>query len=441
MLLELARELPSERFKDLCARLASSPAFEQVWSDPRAYLWTRVAFGLADARLHGTEPSGSAKRTCAAYGTSPEAALSLHLDQIAAFALGAAHLSGEDWMLDEPLEVTLPFAIPATRFSLAGTGAAQIRGISGGRLHVAAHGEARAIPLADQMDALLRICPVARCRGFELPLHPHAFRVPGAEFAEPAVRAGLSFHERHASLAQETLEAMARYAPDSFATFRRIIRMAGLKPRDEGNYDDFSEPDLPGAFVASVVRNPLELADHFIHEMQHNRLQCIEESGPLFEGTAHEEPRYYSPWRDKLRGLYGIFHGVYVFVAVYRFWREVDRGGVGGPKERAYVRDRVLRLPVQLTLGVGVLERFAQLTPLGRAILLELAREVAEIRATASFPSDAPALRVKEDGTIEETGETVRESLLGHLRRNDVHGQCEGLLGKAVPSAAARERE
>jgi HEXXH motif-containing protein len=381
-------------------RVTDSPA----WQEPGAYLWTRIAHQLAAAVEHGTPVTGTAKRVLGA--SSPEEALARHLERFQEFALGAALAARADWRPPHPLHIRLPFAIPGTCLSLDGEGTAEIKGVREGRLDA---------------DVEARSCPVARHGGFELPLHPHAFR--DAEFAEPAVRAGIPYHERHAELVERTLAAMAQYAPESFATFRRVIRRAALKPGDEGGYDDFSDAEMPGAFVASVVHHPLELADHFIHEMQHNRLQFIEESGPIFEGTAHEEPRYYSPWRDKLRGLYGIFHGVYVFVAVSRFWQEVHRGGLGGP----YALDRVLRLPTQLALAVSVLERHAQLTPLGRAILGELSRNAAEVRRT-SPSGDAPAFKVREDGSVVAEGRSVRETLLDHLRRNDVHGQCEGLL-------------
>src|SRR6185436_7164280 len=121
------------------------------------------------------------------------------------------------------------------------------------------------------------------------------------------------------------------------------------------------------SFIASVVYNPLEMADHFIHEFQHNRLSFIEECGPLFEPSAEAE-RCYSPWRDKPRALYGLFHGVYVFVAVCRYWLQVFLANDVGPSDRNYVVDRLVRLPRQLALGVGVLRRYARLTPLGRAI-------------------------------------------------------------------------
>ena len=68
---------------------------------------------------------------------------------------------------------------------------------------------------------------------------------------------------------------------------------------------------------------------------------------------------YTSPWRDKPRGLYGIFHGVYVFLAVARYWLDVFTSGRGDASQRAYAVDRLLRLPMQLALAVGVLERHA----------------------------------------------------------------------------------
>jgi hypothetical protein len=302
-----------------------------------------------------------------------------------------------------------------------------IRGVAQGRLQTDA-------------GATLCECPVVRSGTWELVISPHGFNVPGLDVGEPALRAGLDYHHRHAGLLEQALALVQRLAPDIFARFP-LIRIAGLKPRTWGNYDDYSHPELPGSFIASVIHNPLELADHLIHEFQHNRLSCVEETGPLFDaarGDAVGDCRYYSPWRDKPRALYGLFHGVYVFVAVCRYWLGVHRCGEGRPADRAYVVDRLLRLPRQLALAVSVLRRFAHLTPLGQAILGQLARDVQQLRdeiGRAGLPADAPAFRAIEDGSyLPETGTTdgrpltVREALADHLRRNDVHHQCTGLL-------------
>jgi hypothetical protein len=212
-----------------------------------------------------------------------------------------------------------------------------------------------------------------------------------------------------------------------------------LKPRGAGGYDDFSNPELPGAFIASVVHDPLELADHFIHELQHNRLSFLEEAGPLF-ATPSCDPSLargcYSPWRDQPRSLYGVFHGVYVFLAVYRYWRRVHDAGDASADARAYAVDRLLRLPRQLALAVAMLERYARLTPFGRALLAQLARDVAAVRAdvrSAQLPADAPALRATEDGGYaserDADGRPLRvlEALRLHVARHAAGAQCAGL--------------
>ena len=392
--------------------------FDRVWSDPRAYAWTRTAHALAT--------------------TGSEDALAEHLDQFKAFALGAACRSGRDCKLDTPMAAALPFAIPGTRLSLDGAGPVAISGIAAGRLRVSVSDEQHDFALDALGDVqsnglTLHQCPNARARDYTLPLHPHALHLRGLAVGEPAVRAGLAYHARHAGLVERTLALIERHAPDSFEAFRRIIRLIGLKPLAWGGFDDFSPAEMPGAFVASVVDNPFVLADHFIHELQHNRLQLIEEGGPLFEAGAGEEARYYSPWRDKPRGLYGIFHGVYVFVGVQQFWAAVHAAPEVGAADRTFALDRLLRVPVQLELALAVLQGHARLTALGRLILEQLTLDVARIRrasAGAGLPADCPALMVGEDGVyLPEIGApgggplSVRAALLEHVRRNAAHAQ------------------
>ena len=409
----------AREFVELSGALAIEGAtFDRVWSDPRAYAWTRTAHALAT--------------------TGPEDALAEHLDQFKAFALGVAYRSGRDCKLDTPLPAAFPFAIPGTRLSLDGAGPVAISGIVAGRLRVTVGGEEHEVALGavGEVQAnglILHQCPHARARDYSLPLHPHALHLRGLAVGEPAVRAGLAYHARHAGLVARALALIERHAPDSFEAFRRIIRLIGLKPLAWGGFDDFSPAEMPGAFVASVIENPFVLADHFIHELQHNRLQLIEEGGPLFEAGTGEEARYYSPWRDKPRGLYGIFHGVYVFVGVQQFWAAVHAAPEVGGDDRTFALDRLLRLPVQLELALAVLQGHARLTALGRLILEQLTLDVARIRraaAGAGLPADCPALTVGEDGVyLPEIGApgggplTVRAALLEHVRRNAAHAQ------------------
>jgi hypothetical protein len=368
-----------QQFLDAYAELCSNTALrEALWSQPRAVFWTHIALDLLCACLEGTEPAASTADWYEAVGEHvPARALARHL---AAF---------------ESLYV------PA-------------------RLRL--------------------VAPAARCGDYALPIDASALAVPGYRHAQPALAAGSSFAAKHRGLVSDTLAALARHAPELFAEFRRAIRVIALKPLDAGGYDDYSNPELPGAFIASVVHNPLEMGDHFLHELQHNRLSFLEEAGPLFDEPSCDPAvasGCYSPWRDQPRSLYGVYHGVYVFAAVYRYWRGVHASADLGAEDRDYAIDRLLRLPRQLTLAVSMLERYARLTPFGRGLMSQLARDVAAIRAganAAGLPADAPALRAREQGGYERERDadgralSVREALRAHVQRHAAGGQCVPFL-------------
>jgi hypothetical protein len=191
-----------------------------------------------------------------------------------------------------------------------------------------------------------------------------------------------------------------------------------------------------------VVANRFELADHFVHELQHNRLSFVEERGSLF---APDQPggRYYSPWRSSARSLLGVFHGVYVFVAVHRYWEAVLADSTDDVTD--YARDRVTRLPVQLALAVRMLRAYASLSALGIDLLDELAVRVDEIAGTASR-RDVPALVAAVHGgyapQTDDDGEplTVGAALREHVARHPAGAQCAALVDDLWPFAEAGRR-
>ncbi len=382
-----------------------------VWSDPRAYWWTRTAHGLVQGAL--SDPSGADD-------------LDAHLAQLKLFAVGAAHLGGIAWIFDSPLLVAAGTRVPGTSLVIDAPHEVSITAVVGGQVHTE-HG---VVPL--------RSSPAARHGDFELVLDASTFDVPGYEKAETVVAAGEAYQEHHVGLVAAALGNIAKYAPDAFSRLREVIHAAALKPLDAGGFDDFSNPELPGSFIASVVENPLELGDHIVHELQHNCLSLVEESGELFTVDGDGSTIYYSPWRAKPRGLYGLLHGVYVFIALWRYWCNAAQDDSLDPASRAYALDRVVRIPEQLTVGVGVLERYAQLTALGEAVLDELRRDVAAITAeldALDFPADPPAFSLTPDGTYtamiserDGTPLTARGAVREHVVLHDSEGRATGLL-------------
>ena len=144
--------------------------------------------------------------------------------------------------------------------------------------------------------------------------------------------------------------------------------------------------------------------------------------------------------------LYGVFHGVYVFIAVLRYWLAVYRANDTSSSDRKYIIDRLLRLPRQLALATGVLERHAHLTPLGREVFQQMLRDVADLQQQmrqVALPADSPALAIAEDGSYQPEKSKIDGrplsaigAVLEHVWRNDVHGQCAGLLDDFARTAS-----
>jgi HEXXH motif-containing protein len=376
-----------------------------------------------------------------------------HLDRFKEYALGVACAGGSPCRFETPVVVETPFAIPATPYLVDGAARVALRGAERRALVVDVDdGEARvSLDGTASRDAPVHIrrCAAAHAGGHEWWLHPSALAREGWDKAEPASAAGHAYQAAHVDLVERTIESIADFAPDRFDAFHRSIRMFALKPRDQGGFDDFSEPALPGSFVASAVPNHWALADHFIHELQHNRLSFVEECGALLE-AGDDATGYYSPWRDNARSLYGVFHGVYVFLGVYAYWRTVHDADAADPARRDYAGDRVVRLPLQLELARRLLERHARLAPLGRGLLDQLGRDIDALRAGAArdgHPVDAPAFVATDDGAFERELSrldgrplTVREALAEHAAHHEASAQCVGLVDDLVATAVEAAR-
>jgi len=412
------------------ARAASPEAFTDAWSDPTAYWWVRLAYRLAAAVLRGAPLDGPARAYTAAIGApDPRDALALHLERWKPFALGTALQAGLDLPLATPLSAAPPLSIPGTRLVLSGPSRVAVAGVRGGLLV-----DPRGAPLETTT------CAAVPIEGSHLRLDAAAFHLPAFSYRLAPEMLDAAFQARHASLTERSLDLVRRFAPETHAQMARALRVVAWKPREAADYTNVSHSELPGAFICGAVDEPHEMADVFVHEFHHGRLFALEERGPLLdagaEGAAREE--HYSPWRRDRRGYNGILHAVYVHVAALRFWTALAREGVLPAEARAYALDRLLRYPLQLALGAHVL-RGARFTERGASLMTALeedARAASRDAALVAGVADAPALRCREDGTfVREASEsdgrplTVRASVLEHLRRGDVAGECAGRAG------------
>lgn len=80
-----------------------------------------------------------------------------------------------------------------------------------------------------------------------------------------------------------------------------------------------SSAEAFGAIALSLPPDPVTFAVTFAHEMQHLKL------GALLDVVTLTQPddgrRYYAPWRDDPRPLYGLLQGAYAYLGVSGFWR------------------------------------------------------------------------------------------------------------------------
>jgi HEXXH motif-containing protein len=419
--------------------------FTAVWCDPTAYFWVRMAYQLTATCLAGSPLPPLAREYCADVGAErPEEALAVHLDAYKRFVLAAALVEGGGCppvRFKRPLEAKLPLAFPGTGLSLVGSGTVRIHALRRRCLELDHDGRTATVdtlPGGAHPDGIQAIrCPVLAIDDVEIHLDPHALNLPGLGFAREAARQPLEFQVRHQPFVAQVLRLVKRHQPRTHRHFARMMRLLVMKPLKTGDYTNLTHSDLPGAAICSLIDDPYEMADTFIHELHHNRLFFIEEkTGPFFRDAtaAVLTQEFYSPWRNDLRPLHGLFHALYVYLPVARFWLKVHRSGEVDGARRAYVVDRVLRIPRQLQAAAAVLRRHAELTETGSALFRSMDREVGAIARSAAglgLPADAPALKLEADGSpVPERDAasgrplTVREAVTAHIARYDVHGQC-----------------
>jgi HEXXH motif-containing protein len=377
-----------------CSLVLGTAAARQVCSAPSAFAWSHRAHDLALAAHADGHESGSP--------------LTAHLESFKLLAAGAALLVCVDRSFTKPLTLPRAVVVPGTRLVLSGPATMALHGVEGGGLLVGrtATEDPRRLQPGGAVDGLeLRPMPVARHAGAEIALGPEVFDLPGLEPADArlAVPAEPGYQERCAPMVELALAAIERHDSQLFAQMRLALSAIAVKPRASGDFQGISFSDFPGAFIISYVAHPYLIAESIVHEFHHNRLFAIESAVPLVEDCGTEAARYYSPFRPDPRPIRGLLHGLYVFVAVWRFWDKV-RGALDiEPVLRTFAVDRTFRIAFQLAVANRQLATHPGLTTEGQAVLAVLAREVEDIVAAvdrSGYGMDSPAAFCSEDGVM-----------------------------------------
>jgi hypothetical protein len=164
----------------------------------------------------------------------------------------------------------------------------------------------------------------------------------------------------------------------------------------------------------------------------------IEEINSFFtqaEDSLTTRNEYYSAWRDAPWPRHGIFHGLYVYVALWRFWFEVYRAQqASGAELVALALSQILRTAFQLDVAVAQLKLFGEFTSFGAGLFAAMAEEVMLIRSVTRelrLPDDLPAMICSDDGVLgpqrglaDARELTVHEAILKHARKFDPDRKC-----------------
>lgn len=112
--------------------------------------------------------------------------------------------------------------------------------------------------------------------------------------------------------------------PECLNEVTTLIRAIQVILSEGPDYDaSYSHPDIPFSIFVSVCHDAepvsnLRVAESILHEAMHLKLTLIEEVVPLVKSG--DTSTFYSPWRDELRSIRGVLHGLFVFTAIQLFY-------------------------------------------------------------------------------------------------------------------------
>jgi hypothetical protein len=117
--------------------------------------------------------------------------------------------------------------------------------------------------------------------------------------------------EQHTQRIEQAIERIQRYSPSSFERLSVFTQV--LIPLKQEELVSYSEQNLPGVSIINLYnRDDLDLMDDLLHENGHHHLNYyLNQEELLIEA---DEKIFYSPWRESLRPIRGIFHAVFYFL-------------------------------------------------------------------------------------------------------------------------------
>jgi hypothetical protein len=185
----------------------------------------------------------------------------------------------------------------------------------------------------------------------------------------PPAAAALSARERIRQALELLDAADPELAGETRTLIREIILCAGDSRDAAFSFDGASNPLLWGAIVINAGRegDEVAMAQMLVHESAHNLLFGLCPDEPLL--TNDREARYASPLRKDLRPLEGIYHATFVTARMHRASRHLAESGLLSAGQRKLAEASAAANERSFAAGLETLDKNADLTAPGRAIL------------------------------------------------------------------------
>lgn len=190
--------------------------------------------------------------------------------------------------------------------------------------------------------------------------------------------------KKHVAAIRHALGVIKSVSPECFELFSRFTR--SITPIQQKEFVSYSLQSLPGhSFINFYNRDELDLLDDLVHENGHHLLNLF-----LIQHTPLDEKSpalFYSPWRETLRPVRGIYHAHCTFFFALKLFHDLcvalDDGTLAEiwkltKKQETKIRVRYLEEWLMLESSARALVQAGQkklISPRGLALLDEYEKE------------------------------------------------------------------
>lgn len=116
------------------------------------------------------------------------------------------------------------------------------------------------------------------------------------------------------------LKVIRKHSPSSWERFKNFTQL--IIPIKQMELVSYSHQELPGVSMINLYdRDFVDLMDDLLHENGHHHLNYYLNLGKLIDEP--KENIYYSPWRQTLRPLRGIYHAYFTFFWAFKLFSDI----------------------------------------------------------------------------------------------------------------------